>query len=183
MQTFNLCLSVERWVCLCFHRPHSQCSPIIQRWPWQVYCPSRVLWRSHTSWHNTHNTNLCPKQMNSRHLLIKLCNPLSIISIFSSWEPECENVACVRVCISYRSQAFLVVWASACWYEALPQPHPERLVRRWPPTLWRLVGGWGSGQSPAPPGTDPCSTRQTEQSSECPAVSPAVEKHTIYVRG
>ena len=45
------------------------------------------------------------------------------------------------------------------------------------------MGGWGSGQSPAPPGTDPCSTRQTELSSECPAVSPAVEKHTIYVRG
>lgn len=45
------------------------------------------------------------------------------------------------------------------------------------------MGGWGSGQSPAPPGTDPCSTHQTEQSSECPAVSPAVEKHTNYVKG
>ena len=39
------------------------------------------------------------------------------------------------------------------------------------------MGGWGSGQSPAPPGTAPCSIRQTELSSECPAVSPAVEKH------
>lgn len=45
------------------------------------------------------------------------------------------------------------------------------------------MGGWGSGQSPVPPETDPCSTRQTEPNSECPAVSPAVEKHTIYVRG
>lgn len=45
------------------------------------------------------------------------------------------------------------------------------------------MGGWGSGQSPAPPGTGPCSTRQTELCSECPAVSPAVEKQTIYVRG
>lgn len=83
---------------------------------------------------------------------------------------------------SHRSRVCPVVWAAARWCESPPPPRPEPPCRRCFPALWRPVGGWGIGRWPAPPGTAPCSTRQTEQSSECPAVSPAVAKQTVHVR-